>query len=153
MNTTWTCLGDAWARPRFHQIMRAAQQALAAPVPNGRGALPITLNDFSNMNGGYFPPHDFHNQGRHVDGLIDGYATKDAALARKMVEVANEIYAAMTAAGGFTTFQILVDFRRANSNDPFTRELALHAVGGQPALHFFRDGGAGHRGHFHVQMR
>jgi hypothetical protein len=153
LGTTWPCRGDAWARPAFHQIMATAQQALSLAVPNGRSAYPIEFDDFSNINAGYYPPHNFHNEGRHVDGQIDGYATKDAALAIKMVEVAREIHTAMTAAGTtFTAFQILVEFNKSNPADPFRVELMNHTIGGKPALDYFVNGGKLHRSHFHVQM-
>ena len=50
----------------------------------------ITLGDFSNMNGGKFPPHSTHKDGTHVDGDYQGYRKFDAASARKMIEYLND---------------------------------------------------------------
>lgn len=154
LGTTWKCYGDAWARPAFHRITRAAQRALTVAVPGQREAIAITYNDFSNSNGGYFPHHTFHNEGRHVDGWVDGYRTRDTALAAKMAHIARAIHAAMVADGNtFRSFQILVAFDPRNPNDPFTAALmAEPRLGGRDLLSYFIDGGAAHRGHFHVQM-
>lgn len=50
----------------------------------------IRLGDFSNMNGGKFPPHSTHTDGTHVDGDYDGYRKFDAASARQMIEYLND---------------------------------------------------------------
>jgi hypothetical protein len=69
--------GDDWALP----TVRAHAEGL-------RGVNSGTLyGDFSNMNGGPFPPHGSHQEGTDVDVTTRGYDARDAAVAGKMLKL------------------------------------------------------------------
>jgi hypothetical protein len=44
-----------------------------------------TWGDFSNMNGGSFPPHQTHRTGNSADGHFSGYNARDAATAATII--------------------------------------------------------------------
>ena len=69
--------GDDWTTAKLRDVVKAA----------GDG---VRWNDFSNMNGGSFPPHTSHNKGRGVDGWYDGYNARDAKTAARMIELLNK---------------------------------------------------------------
>jgi hypothetical protein len=70
------CGGDSWSEPRVRSwaLNRANVQ----------------WNDFSNMNGGFFPPHEGHREGRTIDGLTPGYLNMDANAAQALIDMLNE---------------------------------------------------------------
>jgi hypothetical protein len=70
-NPPFPCGGDSWALPSV--------AAFAAGVRRD-------VNDFSNMNGGFFPPHGPHRKGLDIDGDYSGYCNRDGAAAVRMLE-------------------------------------------------------------------
>lgn len=50
------------------------------------GISDIKWNDFSNMHGGFFPPHGGHQRGLTIDGDFDGYRDRDARSARLLAD-------------------------------------------------------------------
>ena len=53
------CYGDDWAKP-----------SVCAATRHFSATYGTRWNDFSNMNGGKFPPHDSHRRGADVDGIF-----------------------------------------------------------------------------------
>ncbi len=49
----------------------------------------LSWGDFSNMNGGVFPPHQLHRDGRSADGWIEGYNSRDANTADALIALLN----------------------------------------------------------------
>jgi hypothetical protein len=47
--------------------------------------------DFSKMNGGKFPPHTSHADGRHIDGYFDGYKKRDGTVAKRLIDMVNQL--------------------------------------------------------------
>jgi len=68
--------GDDWVKPG----VRPVAEHFAG----------ITWGDFSNMNGGNFPPHDSHRTGNDIDGTFGGYAARDAATAQTIIGHLND---------------------------------------------------------------
>lgn len=62
--------GDDWAKPTV--------RVLTANTSH-------TWGDFSNMNGGPFPPHSSHQSGNSADGWFSGYNARDAATAAAII--------------------------------------------------------------------
>jgi len=70
--------GDGWAIPSLKKIANHY-------VSNG-----MTWGDFSNMNGGHIAPHKSHKYGVDVDGWFSGYNSRDANVAKKIIEQLND---------------------------------------------------------------
>ena len=66
--------GDDWAKPTVRAFIDGAGQ---------------TWGDFSNMNGGPFPPHGSHQTGNDIDGWFSGYNARDAATAATIISQLN----------------------------------------------------------------
>ncbi len=62
--------GDDWAKPAVRSLIDGAGH---------------TWGDFSNMNGGPFPPHQTHRTGNSADGWFNGYNARDAATAAAII--------------------------------------------------------------------
>lgn len=67
--------GDDWVRPSVRELVNQ----LAG----------VTWGDFSNMNGGRFPPHELHQTGRSADGWIPGYNSLNAETAESLIALLN----------------------------------------------------------------
>ena len=131
--------------------MRAAQQAHNAAVAGGRAAIALQLNDFSNINGGYFPPHGSHRQGQNIDAVIRTYVAFDRQSAVDMAAVATEIRAAALARGW--QLRTILVHPPDGANGVFFQELARLTVGGLPASQFIRwIRDQSHENHFHVEL-
>ena len=90
--------GDDWAQP--------GMVALASHFSGNR------YGDFSNMNGGDFPPHSGHKTGDAVDGWFPGYNARDATSAATLIDRLNDpLYGSRIA-------RVLVTFEKTTSN-PF----------------------------------
>lgn len=70
------CGGDSWALPSV--------------VTFAGGVQGVTWNDFSNMHGGFYPPHGSHRGGVDIDGDYPGYRHRDGAAAVKMLDYLRE---------------------------------------------------------------
>jgi hypothetical protein len=62
--------GDDWAKPTVRVLIAGTSH---------------TWGDFSNMNGGPFPPHGSHQTGNSADGWFSGYNARDAATAATII--------------------------------------------------------------------
>lgn len=68
--------GNSWVMPSV--------KALAEQLPD------VQYGDFSNMNGGYFPPHISHQRGVDIDVWFVGYNALDGAAAQFMLDLLNQ---------------------------------------------------------------
>lgn len=68
--------GDDWVRPSVARLATHYGDVL--------------FGDFSNMNGGPFPPHKEHQFGTDVDAWITGYDARDAAVAERLIAQLND---------------------------------------------------------------
>lgn len=62
--------GDDWAKPTVRVLIAGTSH---------------TWGDFSNMNGGPFPPHGSHRTGNSIDGWFDGYNARNASTAATII--------------------------------------------------------------------
>lgn len=148
---SWPCRGDAWARPDVHAIIQAARQALSVPVVDGRSGIVLAVNDLSNMNGGYFPPHTGHRLGQNVDARIAGYENFDRNTAVDLAAVATELRTAAEARGWRLT-RLLVH-PPDGANGVLFQELGALMVGNRPATEYIQfTGDRTHRDHFHAEF-
>jgi hypothetical protein len=74
--TSYPCGGDDWVKPSVKVV-----------AEHFTG---IKWGDFSNMNGGKFPPHGEHQTGNSIDGYFEDYEKRDAAAAKKMINYLND---------------------------------------------------------------
>ena len=72
--STVTCNGDSWGYPGVLQWVRTRTDAGV-----------FTINDISNMNGGYFPIHTSHQDGVDVDAHFAGYEAQSRASASALI--------------------------------------------------------------------
>jgi hypothetical protein len=87
--------GDDWARPSMDALVRSFAG--------------LTWGDFSNMNGGPFPPHASHDTGLDADGWFPGYNALDAATAATIIGHLNAPNGSDIAAVFVTFEQIATD--------------------------------------------
>jgi len=85
--------GDDWAKPSVSAFI---------------GGAGLTWGDFSNMNGGSFPPHQTHQTGNSADGWFNGYNARDAVTAATIIGQLNthglrirEVYVTYAPTGSF----------------------------------------------------
>jgi murein endopeptidase len=101
----------------------------------------LTWGDFSNMNGGPFPPHASHRLGLDADGWFPGYNARDAATAATIIGHLN------SAAGSDIT-AVFVTFEQI-STDPFWQAIRTVVLSdGRRARDVILPVG-GHTTHFH----
>jgi hypothetical protein len=119
--------GDDWARP-----------SLNALISSYTG---LIWGDFSNMNGGRFPPHSSHDEGLDADGWFPGYNARDAATAATIIGHLN-------AANGSQITTVFVTYEEVPS-DPFWQAIKDVVLNdGRLARAVIRPA-AGHTTHFH----
>jgi hypothetical protein len=131
-NAPFPCGGDAWALPKTVQLAGF----LSWPS--------VAWGDFSNMNGGIFPPHSGHQDGRTIDGEFDGYKNRDSAAADKLLNfVVFPFYDHVE--------RVLVAYRRVESNSfwRFIRDKKL--PDGRCAKDVIKPEGT-HRRHFDIKF-
>jgi hypothetical protein len=68
--------GDDWVLPTVRDLI-------------GQLGSGVLVNDFSNMNGGRFVPHDSHRRGIDVDATVGSFSNKDAAAAQALIDILN----------------------------------------------------------------
>ncbi|XOZ34584.1 carboxypeptidase-like regulatory domain-containing protein [Halomonadaceae bacterium KBTZ08] len=120
--------GDSWAQPNLLGIVNN---------------LPGTFwNDFSNMNGGPFPPHSTHRGGQDADGWFRSYNARDAGTAQRLIELLN------TSSGSDIT-SVLVTYQRS-PNGPFWQAIKdVTLDDGREAKNVILRA-SGHATHFHI---
>lgn len=123
--------GDDWVKPSVR------------PVARHFGG--INWGDFSNMNGGHFPPHASHQTGNDLDGWYEGYNRRNAATARQMIRyLNNDRY-------GNRIQVVWVTYQRRNT-DAFWRAIRnVELDDGRMARDVIQPAG-GHTTHFHWRV-
>jgi hypothetical protein len=118
--------GDDWALPGVRTFVEGAG---------------LTWGDFSNMNGGPFPPHQAHQSGNSADGWFAGYNARDAATAATIIGQLNT--------HGTRIRSVYVAF---DPQGPFAAAIAGVTLNdGRPASAVIRNVG-GHATHFHWEV-
>lgn len=100
-----------------------------------------TWGDFSNMNGGSFPPHQTHRTGNSADGHFSGYNARDAATAAAIIGDLNTYRTRIRTV--YVTFAPNSVFANAIANVTLTD--------GRTAKSVIRNVG-GHTTHFHWEV-
>jgi hypothetical protein len=123
------CGGDSWALP---SVVKFAAQVQG-----------VTWGDFSNMNGGFFPPHGNHREGSDIDGYFEGYEKRDGAVAQKLLDYLNQY--------GKKIDAVYVKFDRVASS-PFWNAIKEAVLDdGRPAASVIQPDN-GHATHFHWKL-
>lgn len=123
--------GDDWAQPS----MLALVNAYAGQ----------TWGDFSNMNGGPFPPHGSHRTGLDADGWFPGYNARNAATAQTIIDQLNQ-------AEGVDIERVYVTYARVDSNVFWTSIRDVDLDDGRRARDVILPE-AGHATHYHWRKR
>ena len=106
----------------------------------------VEYGDFSNMNGGSFPPHVSHQRGVDIDVWFFGYNDLDAEAARFMLDLLNQ-------PGIIERVDLLFAAYTQTDGDPFWEEIRdVTLLDGRPAGEVFLPD-AEHTGHFHLRLR
>jgi hypothetical protein len=118
--------GDDWAKPGVRVFI---------------GGAGLTWGDFSNMNGGPFPPHQAHQTGNSADGWFANYNVRDAGTAATIIGQLNT--------HGTRIRAVYVTFA---SNSAFANAIANVMLNdGRAATAVIRNV-AGHTTHFHWEV-
>lgn len=104
----------------------------------------VTWGDFSNMNGGGFPPHSLHRDARSADGWVAGYNQLNAETAESLISLLN------SAAGNRIHF-IYARFNRSPGNAFWQAISGRHLNNGRPVDRVILPDGE-HGTHFHVEF-
>lgn len=105
LRARFPCGGDDWADPRTLAFI-------------GSVGGDTRWNDFSNMNGGEFPPHHSHETGFDIDGTFPNYNPASEATALTMLGFLNQH--GRKIANVFVTYAIGDDFYEAIKNVTLT---------------------------------
>lgn len=122
--------GDDWAKPSVASYIEGLGED-------------YLWNDFSNMNGGPFPPHATHQTGNDVDGWFYGYNARDAAAAQRLIDEVNASQGRVTV--------VYVTFSRDPTDSFYATIENVNLNDGRRAVDVFRPV-AGHRTHFHFRV-
>jgi hypothetical protein len=125
------CGGDAWALPS----VKTLAETLQAPE--------LKWGDFSNMNGGLFPPHNGHRLGDTADGEFSGYKHRDAAAAETLLALVNSQATRIT--------RVLVAFNRINGDRFWETIRGVRLSDGRCARAVILPD-ANHKGHFDIRF-
>jgi len=118
--------GDDWPKPGVRTFVEGTSH---------------TWGDFSNMNGGSFPPHQTHRTGNSADGHFSGYNARDAATAAAIIDDLNTY--------GTRIRTVYVTFA---PNSVFANAIAnVNLTDGRTAKSVIRNVG-GHTTHFHWEV-
>ena len=123
--------GDDWAIPSVRDLV------LKYPLN--------TYGDFSNMNGGRFPPHKGHQNGTDVDGWFSGYNSLNAAAANKIIEHLN-------ADGGEKIITVFATYPGKQTGEFYKTIKDVTLADGRKATSVIKYLG-GHKTHFHWKMK
>jgi hypothetical protein len=120
--------GDDWVKPS----VRTVAEHFAG----------ITWGDFSNMNGGPFPPHQTHNDGNDIDGWFTGYNERNATTAQTIIDHLND------ATYGSRILTVYVTYQQVSGNAFWEAIQKVTLNDGRQARDVIRPLG-GHDTHFH----
>ena len=124
--------GNSWVTPDA--------KAFIEQIPD------ITLGDFSNLNGGPFPPHVSHQEGKDADAWFYGYNERDAATAQGLLDRINH-------PGVIERIELVFVTYTREAGDPFWEAIQdVTLVDGRPAADVFQPE-TGHDTHFHLRLR
>lgn len=118
--------GDDWAKPTVGTLI---------------GGAGLIWGDFSNMNGGPFPPHKTHRTGNSADGWFNGYNARDAATAATIIDQLNT--------HGLRIREVYVTFA---PNSAFANAIANVILNDGRAATSVVLNRAGHTNHFHWEV-
>ena len=124
--------GDDWAQPGVAQFVK--------------GITGASWDDFSHMNGGVFPDHQTHDEGRDADGWFEGYNNRNAAVASQLIDLLNGI----TNLGRIQVVYVTYSARSGNAFYDAINGKTLK--NGRRAKDLIRPLGK-HDGHFHIMVR
>lgn len=119
--------GDDWVKPSMREIV---------------DHFGLTYGDFSNMNGGNFPPHSSHRNGNDVDGWFSGYNARNAATATQVIAHLNDT------THGSRISMVFVTFDRVATNTFWNAIKDVNLDNGRRARDVILPV-AGHTTHFH----
>ncbi|HEX5164589.1 MAG TPA: penicillin-insensitive murein endopeptidase [Thermomicrobiales bacterium] len=123
--------GNDWVRPSVRAYVEQLDSVLAG--------------DFSNMNGGPFPPHFSHQTGKDIDLWFEGYNSLDTAAAQRLLAIVNQ------PAHVARIQNIFVAYERVAGN-PFWEVLnGVVLADGRPAASVIVPD-PGHYDHFHLRV-
>jgi hypothetical protein len=105
----------------------------------------VQYGDFSNLNGGYFPPHVSHQRGVDFDAWFEGYNNLDAGTAQGLLERLNH-------PGVIERVELVFVTYIRDASDPFWEAIRdMRLVDGRLASAVFYPE-AEHDTHFHVRL-
>ena len=104
----------------------------------------LVWGDFSNMNGGPFPPHASHRTGNDVDGWFNGYNARDA-------NTAETILGHLTSNQGSRIAIVFVTYRAQRGNTFYDAIRGVTLNDGRNATDVIQPVN-GHTGHFHWRV-
>lgn len=154
--------GDEWGRPytvgeinRFNAVLNALPDA-------ERLAFGFRVNDFSNMHGGYFPPHEAHRRGYNVDARLLNFPVRPVVGPVMMpgAQAAEQLVNFLQLVGTENVQSIIVSFSPV-VGDPFFDAIRGRTLGGRPLFRNRQNNGIiasdhasgfNHLTHFHIQF-
>ena len=123
--------GDDWALPSTLELAREYTDCL--------------WGDFSNMNGGPFPPHQSHRDGTDIDGWFYGYNARDDNTARTIINFLNN------SNYGSKITAVYVTFNRSEDDSFWTTIREVELIDGRNARDVIIPL-SGHETHFHFRL-
>jgi hypothetical protein len=135
------CGGDGWALPESHQFL------------TGTALSTFRYNDFSNQNGGYFPIHGTHQEGKDIDAFSSDYFTytnRDAVTADMLLRLLRDPVSG-------PLIEIIGVTYSSAKNQAFYTALQNQTVpdghGGQRSASSVIVNWGGHEDHFHIRLK
>lgn len=151
--------GDDWAKRRVAIAIAGLAEASLRVGTTG-----FRVNDFSNMNGGFFYPHQSHRHGLSVDCKVVGFPNREQAKkGARPGRIAAQNLLALLRAARFEDIEkigkIYVSYRKADPatnfpGDEFYRTINGQIVHGRQATSLLvADVTGGHIDHFHIEFK
>ena len=123
--------GNEWVQPAVNTIIAGWQG--------------VQIGDFSNLNGGPFPPHITHQRGLDIDVYVPGYELLDAHAAETLLSLIDN-------QSVLTHLDIILVTYSQTDGDPFWEAIRdVPLSDGRPASQVFYPEPE-HTGHFHVRF-
>lgn len=124
--------GDDWLKPSVKSFI-TSNSSLSG----------LTYGDFSNMNGGPFPPHSSHDSGNSADAWFSGYNARDASVASQILSIIN--------ACGPRVSVVYVTYSKIPSDTFWNAINGISLLDGRTAESVIVPH-AGHSTHFHLEI-